>query len=84
MRPGEKLYEELLNDHENTLPTHHPQIMIAKVNEYNLSVFSKEMDELIELFHQQDDFIIVKKMKQLIPEFISNNSVFEKLDIPEK
>ena len=53
------------------------------INEYNLSVFSKEMDELIELFHQQDDFIIVKKMKQLIPEFISNNSVFEKLDIPE-
>ena len=83
LRPGEKLYEELLNDQENTLPTHHPQIMIAKVNEYNLSVFSKEMDELIELFQQQDDFIIVKKMKQLIPEFISNNSVFEKLDIPE-
>jgi FlaA1/EpsC-like NDP-sugar epimerase len=83
LRPGEKLYEELLNDSENTLPTHHPQIMIGKVRQYDFDPISKEIDELIELFNQQDNMAIVKKMKSIVPEFISKNSVFEKLDAEE-
>jgi FlaA1/EpsC-like NDP-sugar epimerase len=81
LRPGEKLYEELLNDAENTLPTHHPQIMIGKVREYDFGPVSKEIDELIELFDKQENMAIVKKMKTIVPEFISKNSIFEKLDI---
>jgi FlaA1/EpsC-like NDP-sugar epimerase len=80
LRPGEKLYEELLNNKENTLPTHHEKIMIAKVNEYDFSTVSTAIDELISLFPSQDNMAIVKKMKELVPEFVSNNSVFEKLD----
>jgi FlaA1/EpsC-like NDP-sugar epimerase len=80
LRPGEKLYEELLADQENTLPTHHKQIMVAKVKEYDLSVISAEIRELIDLFQRQDNLAIVKKMKELVPEFKSNNSVYEKLD----
>ena len=81
LRPGEKLYEELLNDHENTLPTHHPLIMIAKVKEYDLKNIIQEIDELIALFSTQDNFTIVRKMKAMVPEFISNNSIFEQLDL---
>ena len=81
LRPGEKLYEELLNDKENTLPTHHPQILIAKVREYNLESASKDVEELIFLFDTQKNIDIVKKMKKIVPEFISNNSVFTELDI---
>lgn len=80
LRPGEKLYEELLNDAENTLPTHHPQIMIGKVREYDFDPVSKEIDELISLFDQQDNMAIVKKMKAIVPEFRSRNSVYEELD----
>jgi len=80
LRPGEKLYEELLNDAENTLPTYHPQIMIGKVREYDFEPVSKEIDELIELFRNQDNMAIVKKMKKIVPEFKSKNSEFEKLD----
>ncbi|MCD4746363.1 MAG: polysaccharide biosynthesis protein [Bacteroidales bacterium] len=80
LRPGEKLYEELLNNEENTLPTHHPQIMIAKVKEYDPDIISKEIDELIELFIKQNNFEIVKKMKKIIPEYISKNSIYEQLD----
>jgi FlaA1/EpsC-like NDP-sugar epimerase len=80
LRPGEKLFEELLNDKENTLPTHHPQIMIAKVREYDLESTSRDIDELIHLFDSQKNTDIVRKMKQLVPEFISNNSVFTELD----
>jgi FlaA1/EpsC-like NDP-sugar epimerase len=83
LRPGEKLYEELLNDAENTLPTHHPQIMIGKVREYDFDPLSKEIDDLITLFDKQDNMAIVRKMKAIVPEFISKNSVFEKLDITE-
>jgi FlaA1/EpsC-like NDP-sugar epimerase len=81
LRPGEKLYEELLNDAENALPTHHPQIMIGKVREYDFGPVSKEIDELIDLFDKQENMAIVKKMKTIVPEFISKNSIFEKLDI---
>ncbi len=80
LRPGEKLFEELLADHENTLPTHHKQIMVAKVKEYDFGNVSATITELIDLFDSQDNKLIVKKMKQLVPEFKSNNSVYEKLD----
>jgi FlaA1/EpsC-like NDP-sugar epimerase len=80
LRPGEKLYEELLADEENTLPTHHKQIMIAKVKEYDLENVSKEISALISLFDKQENTAIVKKMKDLVPEFKSNNSVYEELD----
>ncbi|HNW98670.1 MAG TPA: nucleoside-diphosphate sugar epimerase/dehydratase [Bacteroidales bacterium] len=80
LRPGEKLYEELLNDKENTLPTHHPQIMIAKVQETNIENIKKNIDELSLLFNTQNNIDIVRKMKQIVPEFISNNSVFSELD----
>ncbi|MEO5572447.1 MAG: nucleoside-diphosphate sugar epimerase/dehydratase [Bacteroidia bacterium] len=80
LRAGEKLYEELLADHENTLPTHHQKIMIAKVKEYDFSTISSEIKVLIGLFDTQDNEAIVKKMKQIVPEFISRNSVYEQLD----
>ncbi|MCD4681989.1 MAG: polysaccharide biosynthesis protein [Bacteroidales bacterium] len=80
LRPGEKLYEELLNDEENTLPTHHPQIMIGKVRKYDYQNVAKDIEELITLFNSQDNTEIVRKMKAIVPEFISKNSVFEELD----
>lgn len=80
LRPGEKLYEELLADSENTLPTHHSQILIGKVREYEYGEVSKVIEELIELFDTQNNNKIVQCMKELVPEFKSNNSVFEKLD----
>lgn len=80
LRPGEKLYEELLNNEENTLPTHHPQILIGKVKEYEFAQVSKDVDELIHLMETQNNQLIVSKMKQMVPEFISNNSEFEMLD----
>jgi len=80
LRPGEKLYEELLNDEENTLPTHHPQIMIAKVKSYDHNKIALQVDDLVELFDAQDNFSIVRKMKEILPEFISQNSVYEELD----
>jgi FlaA1/EpsC-like NDP-sugar epimerase len=81
LRPGEKLYEELLSDKENTLPTHHPQIMIAKVRDYDFDSISGEISMLIRLFETQDNGAIVKKMKSIVPEYLSQNSVFEKLDV---
>lgn len=79
LRPGEKLYEELLAKEENTLATHHPQILKAKVRE-SASDQVDSVHQLIELFETQDNMIIVKKMKEIVPEFISNNSDFEQLD----
>lgn len=79
LRPGEKLYEELLASEENTIPTHNPQILIAKTKENN----EKQLDaieELIHLFESQQNDQIVLKMKEIVPEYISNNSEFEKLD----
>jgi FlaA1/EpsC-like NDP-sugar epimerase len=80
LRPGEKLYEELLNNSENTLPTHHPKIMIARVAEYEYSKVSSDIESLVSLFNGQNNVEIVGKMKSMVPEFVSNNSVFEKLD----
>ncbi len=80
LRPGEKLYEELLHTSENTLPTHHPLILIAKVREYDFNTISAYIDELAELAASKNDMSIVSKMKQIVPEYISNNSVFAELD----
>jgi FlaA1/EpsC-like NDP-sugar epimerase len=79
LRPGEKLYEELLAKEENTMPTHHPQILKAKIREANIGVV-ENINLLIELFESQDNVNIVTKMKELVPEYVSNNSEFEKLD----
>ncbi len=80
LRPGEKLYEELLNDKENTMPTHHPQIMIAKVKQYKYETVSEQILNLITINNSHDNTLIVSKMKTIIPEFISKNSIFENLD----
>lgn len=79
MRPGEKLYEELLADEENTMATHHPKILIAKTRE-NSSQLGQEIDALIALFDKQNNQEIVLKMKEIVPEFISQNSTYETLD----
>jgi FlaA1/EpsC-like NDP-sugar epimerase len=80
LRPGEKLYEELLNNEENTIPTHHEKIMVAKVKEYDFDEVKQNVDELVSLFNAQDNINLVRKMKEIVPEYISNNSVFEILD----
>lgn len=80
LRPGEKLYEELLTNEENTIPTHHPQILIAKVRNYDFDEISETISQLTDLFETQDNEAIVQQMKSIVPEFKSNNSVFEKLD----
>jgi FlaA1/EpsC-like NDP-sugar epimerase len=79
LRPGEKLYEELLASEENTIPTHNPQILIAKTKENNEQQLQSIAD-LIQLFESQQNEQIVLKMKEIVPEYISNNSEFEKLD----
>ena len=80
LRPGEKLYEELLNMKEITKETSHKKIMIATVQEYDYDVVSKQIDELIQLSFSFKDFLIVQKMKQIVPEFKSKNSLYESLD----
>ena len=81
LRPGEKLYEELLANEENTQTTHHPKILIALSRENDTDVIQK-INALAPLFDLQDNDEMVKQMKLLVPEFISNNSAFEKLDLP--
>ncbi len=80
LRPGEKLFEELLNDKENTIPTHHPQIMIAKVQPQDFKVVAKNIEELILLNKNHNNEATVRKMKKIVPEFISKNSLYEVLD----
>lgn len=80
LRPGEKLYEEVLNNAETTLPTHNPKILIARVREYPFEEVLAKIEELIGLFSGQNNKLIVAKLKELIPEYKSNNSVFEELD----
>lgn len=82
LRQGEKLYEELLTTGENTQNTYHPQILIAKVEKYkNGDGMQKEINELIKMSQTTDSLEIVKKMKNIVPEFISQNSIYEILDI---
>lgn len=80
LRPGEKLYEELLNAGERTMPTHHPKIKIAQVITYPYETVTSHIEELLELNKNQDDEAIVNKMKEIVPEFISKNSQYEYLD----
>lgn len=80
LRPGEKLYEELLSDQETTLPTHHPKILIAKVENIYFSALAMQLKTLEKYLEAQDNMKIVKFLKQLIPEYKSNNSQFQVLD----
>jgi FlaA1/EpsC-like NDP-sugar epimerase len=85
LRPGEKLYEELLNNAENTLQTYHEKILIAKTRTIEYSSLSIQIDALIGPAKKQESVTsVVTAMKQLVPEFISNNSEFEKLDLPKQ
>ena len=80
LRPGEKIREELLNNKEKTLPTHHPKIMIGKVREYPFDLVEKETNEILQMPGNSKEREIVSKMKSIVPEFLSNNSIFEELD----
>jgi FlaA1/EpsC-like NDP-sugar epimerase len=80
LRPGEKLFEELLADKETTLPTHHSQILIGKVREYEFQQVNETIENIIKLFNTQNNELIVQHMKNIVPEYKSSNSVFEKLD----
>ena len=80
LRPGEKLYEEVLNELEGTKPTFHEKIRIAEVREYDYDQICKDIDELIEISKRYDDMATVKKMKAIVPEYKSNNSIYEQLD----
>jgi FlaA1/EpsC-like NDP-sugar epimerase len=81
LRPGEKLYEELLSDAENTLPTHHEKILIAKVRNEGITDINKSFALLFQYATQPGSVMaMVTKMKDLVPEFVSNNSIFESLD----
>ncbi len=85
LRPGEKLYEELLNTTEDTLPTHHPKIMIAKVEEVNKACLLDCIETIVKVIPEYDNFSLVKQIKVIVPEFISNNSMYEILDVaPQK
>lgn len=78
--PGEKLYEELLHKSEDNIPTHHPKIMIARVREQNFAKINKSIDVLVDSVKSQNSLQIVKLMKQIVPEYISRNSIYEKID----
>ena len=80
LRPGEKLYEEVLNELEGTKPTFHEKIRIAEVREYDFEKVNKDVDELIDISKKYDDMATVKKMKEIVPEYKSNNSIYESLD----
>lgn len=81
LRPGEKLYEELLNHKEKTTSTHNPKIMVAKVQEYDFEIASKQIDELIGYSISCKNFLTVSQMKKIVPEFKSKNSLYERLDV---
>jgi FlaA1/EpsC-like NDP-sugar epimerase len=80
LRPGEKLFEELLNKEEEVIPTHHSKILIAKVIEYDFIKVSQTIDKLIEIAYSNNDEETVKQMKRIVPEYISNNSIYESID----
>lgn len=80
LRPGEKLYEEVLNELEGTKPTFHEKIRIAEVREYDYDEVRKAISDLIEISKHYDDMKTVQKMKEIVPEYKSNNSVYEQLD----
>lgn len=80
LRPGEKLYEELLNEEEKTIPTHHEKIKIAKVRDCHYRQIMSDIEELSLMAEHGDCNMLVRKMKEMVPEFISNNSQFEQID----
>ena len=80
LRPGEKLYEELLNKEEEVIPTHNKKILIAKVMQYDYEHISNSIEKLISLAMMNKDEDVVKQMKRIVPEYISNNSVYEAMD----
>jgi len=80
LRPGEKLYEEVLNELEGTKPTFHEKIRIAEVREYDYDKVCRQIDDLIKISKQYDDMETVRKMKEIVPEYKSNNSKYEQLD----
>ena len=80
LRPGEKLYEELLYDKEKVQPTHNPKILIGTVGEYDFDAISAEINELIQIAYSYDKMDVVRKMKKIVPEFISQNSIYSVLD----
>ena len=80
LRDGEKLYEEVLNDAEQTKSTSHPKIMVAQVREYPYELALANEVELLELSHNADDMAIVKKMKKIVPEYKSQHSKYQVLD----
>ena len=84
LRPGEKLYEELLNNSENTLPTHHPKILRAEVNALTNNQINNYLVDLSSLIVESNEYSLVSKMKEIVPEFVSNNSVYEKLDVKKR
>lgn len=80
LRDGEKLYEEVLNENENTQPTIHPKILIARVREYDYADACRQVDALVHASVAEDDMQIVRRMKEMVPEFVSKHSVYEILD----
>ena len=80
LREGEKLYEEVLNELEGTKPTFHEKIRIAEVREYEYSEVNRQIEELISIAKHFDNMATVKKMKEIVPEYKSNNSIYEQLD----
>ena len=80
LRDGEKLYEEVLNDEEITVPTGHEKIKVAKVREYDFEEVKQQIDQLISDSYLYDDMATVAGMKQIVPEYVSNHSIYEQLD----
>ena len=80
LRPGEKLYEEVLSNEENTKPSFHEKIRIACVREYDYDEVKQDVEQLVDIANSYDDMAIVAKMKERVPEYVSNNSVFASLD----
>ena len=80
LRAGEKLYEEVLSTIENTLPSFHEKVRIAKVQEYDYDVVNQQIEQLLQISHTYDSMQIVKMMKSIVPEYVSNNSVYSVLD----
>ena len=80
LRPGEKLYEEVLSSEETTLPSFHDKIRIAKVREYDYASVNRQIENLARQCDESTDMQVVKMMKEMVPEFLSKNSVYESLD----